>query len=100
MRLLVMPFVEDMIFKIIFIIILLLLLLFSCISIYILFFIDIFCLWKGIMKWWAPLLACAWDLLSKARNSKVGLRLRGASRSFEGGFTNSTLVKNAARPLG
>ena len=41
------------------------------------------------MKWWVSLLVCAWDLLFKARN--VGLRLRGASRSFEGGFINNTL---------
>ena len=43
------------------------------------------------MKWWAPLLACAWGLVSKARNSKVGLTLRGASRSLEGGFIDNAL---------
>ena len=43
------------------------------------------------MKWWASLLACAWGLVSKARSSKVGLSLRGASKSFEGGFTNNAL---------
>ena len=43
------------------------------------------------MKWWGSLLACAWGLLSKERNFKVGLRLCGASRSFEDGFANNTL---------
>ena len=43
------------------------------------------------MKWWVPLIACVWGLIFKARNSKVGLTLRGASRSFEDGFINNVL---------
>ena len=43
------------------------------------------------MKWWVPLLVCAWGLLFEAGNSKLGLRLRGISSSFEDGFTKSVL---------
>ena len=69
----VMAFVEDVIFRIIFIVILymLLLLLFYCIVFLLLLIYFIF----GKMKWWAPLLVCAWGLLTKARNSKMGLDL-------------------------
>ena len=89
-----MAFVEDMIFEIISFYSTSIIIYCYCflVLLYIVFFVvDILCFWKGTMKWWVSLLACAWGLLFKAMNSKVGLRLRGASRSFEGGFTNSAL---------
>ena len=43
------------------------------------------------MKWWVPLIACVWGLIFKARNSKMGLNLRGVSRFFEGGSIDSAL---------
>ena len=69
----VMAFVEDVISRIIFIVILymLLLLLFYCIVFLLLLIYFNF----GKMKLWAPLLVCAWGLLTKARTSKMGLDL-------------------------
>ena len=84
----VMAFIEYMIFIIIFIKIILLLLFYSIV--FYIFFFDWFCFWKGIMKWWVSLLVCAWGLVFKVRNSKVGLNLRDDFRCFEGGFINNT----------
>ena len=78
-----MPFIENMIFKVIFTIILLLL--FFYVNIYYFLLLIYFAFGKELGSGGSR---C---LLSKPRNSKMALRLRGDSKSFEDGFINNTL---------